>query len=479
MAKKNELPALVISLLITAALLGAGAWWLKNNVFGSGSLPTSGLGSTSNGNGNGPSSKNSGRLEVATADGSSGRSIFLPTPVSASKQKGLEAMAAGDYAGAQAAFAAAIKENRNDPESLIYSNNAEIGEATAYTIAVSVPVGSASNQGNEILRGAAQAQQAINQAGGINGTPLKVLLFDDGDEPQTASAIATALADDPDVLGVVGHFSSGTTLAAAEVYEAQGLPMISPTSTAVKVADAGKYIFRTVPSDRLAAATLSRYVLNTLNRTKAAVFYTSESVYSSSVRSEFTTELLSNGGQVVADIDISEASFSAGQAMQTAKAAGADVLMLALTDQTVNTSLQILALNQQALPVVGGDSLYDFKILDVGRNNALGLTVAVPWHILSHEQTPFVQESRSLWGGDVNWRTATAYDAVVALAAGISESPTREGIEAALTNPSLSLEGATDPIRFLPSGDRNQPSQLVTVKVGDRSGTGYDFVPVP
>ncbi|NEP15684.1 MAG: receptor ligand binding family protein, partial [Leptolyngbya sp. SIO4C1] len=39
--------------------------------------------------------------------------------------------------------------------------------------------------------------------------------------------------------------------------------------------------------------------------------------------------------------------------------------------------------------------------------------------------------------------------------------------------------GATGPVRFLPSGDRNRPSQLVEVRPGNRSGSGYDFVPLP
>ncbi|NJM96336.1 MAG: ABC transporter substrate-binding protein [Phormidesmis sp. RL_2_1] len=487
MSKKSELPALIAALVVTAGLLGGGAWWLKNNVMGpEGSfIPPVGLGNDSSGSndssGNSGSargtSSNAGDIDVAGADGRSGQSI-LPGAVTAAKQAGLDAFAKGDYAAAEAAFSAALKEQRNDPEALIYLNNAAIGNDQAYTIAVAVPASPAVNPAMELLRGAAQAQTDINQAGGINGKPLKMLLLDDQDDEARAKAIASALIGDPAVLGVVGHFSSSTTLAVAESYEASGLTLVSPTSTAVKIAESGDYIFRTVPSDRLAAATLSRYVLNDLNQQKAAVFYTSESAYSQSVKSEFTTELLSNGGDVVAEVDVSTSGFSAGKAVQAAKAAGAEVIMLALNTATLDQANQIIALNQQDLPMVGGDSLYNPKVLDVGRQNALGLTVAVPWHILSHAQTPFVKESQALWGGDINWRTATAYDAVMTLAEGIKLDPTRPGVAAALAEPGLSIAGSTAPIRFLPTGDRNQASQLVTVQPGNRSGSGYDYVPV-
>ncbi|MEL6900870.1 MAG: ABC transporter substrate-binding protein [Cyanobacteria bacterium J06606_4] len=476
MAKKNELPALIASLFLTVALLGAGAWWLRSRLLvgaGTGSVPGQTAGQTTDGG----ISERSPQASVLGADGSAGRSV-LPGAVSATKQAGLEALAASDYDAAKAAFTAALAEQRNDPESLIYLNNAEIGDAPAYPLAVIVPAGSAVSAAEEILRGAAQAQADINEAGGIAGTPLKLRLIDDNDEVAQAREVAEALVNASDVLGVVGHFSSGTTLAVAEIYEAGQLPMISPTSTAVKIADAGEYIFRTVPSDRLAAATLSRYVLNELNEQKAAVFYTSESAYSQSVKSEFTTELLSNGGEVVADFDVSEPGFSAGRAVQSAQESGAEVIMLALNTATIDAANQIISVNQRSLPMVGGDSLYNPKVLDVGRANAQGLTVAVPWHILSHEQSSFVSESRQLWGGDVNWRTATTYDAVQALAAGLAQQPTRDGLAAALAASGLSIDGATDPIRFLPTGDRNQPSQLVEVVPGPRSGSGFDYVPL-
>lgn len=473
MAKKNDLPALIISLLITVGVIGGGAWWLKNQFFGSGASISNTPGQVRPG-----SSQGNGAAAIAGADGTSGRSI-LPGNVSATKQKGLDALAAKDYAAAQVEFTAALKESRNDPESLIYLNNAKIGDGPSYTIALSVPAGKSINPALELMRGAAHAQSDLNEAGGINGTPIKILVIDDGGSQERAEANAAELVNNENVLGVVGHYASGTTIAAAKVYEAGKLSMISPTSTAVAISNAGDYIFRTVPSDRLASATLARYVLGELNKTKAAVFYTGNSTYSNSVKSEFTTELLSNGGQVVADFDIGEAGFSAGRAVQQAKDAGADIIMLALTADTADTSLQIISVNQKELPMVGGDDLYDPKILDVGRTNAEGLTVAVPWHILRHEQKPFVTGSRQLWGGDVSWRTVMAYDAVATFAQAIKDGgPTRQGIVDALSGSGFSAQGATDEVRFLPMGDRNQPSQLVKVEPGPRSGSGYDYVPV-
>jgi branched-chain amino acid transport system substrate-binding protein len=91
----------------------------------------------------------------------------------------------------------------------------------------------------------------------------------------------------------------------------------------------------------------------------------------------------------------------------------------------------------------------------------------------------FPQQARQLWGGDVSWRTAIAYDATQSLIEAIRQSPSREGVQKALRSSDFSANGASGAVRFLPSGDRNAPVQLVKIVPGKRSGTGFDFVPVP
>ena len=468
MTKRTELPALIGALLATITLLIGGTFLFKDILLEASSIRVE-------------QEPLLEKPDIVGADGSSGVSV-LQGAVSTSKQNGLDAFEEGAYTAAEQAFTAALAENRNDPEALIYLNNAKLGDSTSYTIALIVPGSSDETKrgtSQELMRGVAQAQTEINANGGINGTPLRILIVDDQNEPELAATVAASLATNTEVLGVIGHFSSSTTLATTEIYEAEGLTLISPTSTSVDISQSGDYIFRTVPSDRLAASALADYALDTLNRAQAAIFYNSGSNYSLSLNSEFEQEFVGGGGKIVEVFDIQDANFRAANAIQTAREQGADVIMLALSLEPFDPLLQILSSNQNVLPMLGSDSLYKYRILSLGGANALGLTVAAPWDILSHEQSEFVQESRQLWGADVNWRTAMAYDAAVALATGIKTEPTREGVAAALAASDFQVEGATSPVRFLPrTGDRNQPFQLVEVVMGNRSGTGYDFVPV-
>lgn len=468
MSKKNETPVLIVSLLITAALLGAGFW-----LFGK----TLGLGGGSNGSSGTNAEQPAGNIPLSERISQGGR-WMVSSDGSSQRQAAVEAIANKDYAKAIADLEASLTQQRNDPEALIYLNNARIGDQKAYTIAVAVPVYSDVNGSLEILRGVAQAQNNINQAGGINGVPLRVAIARDDNSPEIAQQLATALAKDSTILGVVGHYASDVTLAAATVYEASKLVAISPVSTSVKLSGFGQYIFRSVPSDFVAARSLADYMVSGQQQQSAAVFFNSQSGYSQSIKSEFVSALALSGGRVVSEFDVSSPSFSPETSLDQATQQGATVLAMLANSGQLDRVLQVVNANQGRLKLLGGDDVYAPKTLEVGKADAVGMVLAVPWHILANTQTPFVSTSRQLWGGDVNWRTATAYDATQALIEALRRNPSRTGMQQALHAPDFTTTGASNSVQFLPSGDRNQPIQLVEVKPGSRSGFGFDFYPV-
>nr|WP_306558198.1 ABC transporter substrate-binding protein [Nostoc sp. 'Peltigera malacea cyanobiont' DB3992] len=106
----------------------------------------------------------------------------------------------------------------------------------------------------------------INASGGVKGVPLKVGIASDDDNPEIAKQIASSLVSNSEVLGVVGPNTSDSTLAAGTIYTSGQLVAISPTSTSVKISNFSRYVFRTVPSDFMAARSLANYMANTLQK---------------------------------------------------------------------------------------------------------------------------------------------------------------------------------------------------------------------
>ena len=408
---------------------------------------------------------------------SGGTQSLLPDP-SDLKMQGMAAYAEGDYDQAIIHLEALLNENRNDPEALIYLNNARVGDQSAYTLAVIAPVGSTSEIGLEILRGAGQAQQEFNQLAEVTGVPLRLLIANDDNDPSIAKSVAAELVNRPEVLGVLGHYSSGVTLEAAPVYSQGKLPMVSAISTSVELSGFSPYIFRTVPSDSFAAAALARYMIDGLDVQNAILYYDSNSAYSLSLKSEFTTSVFSDGGKVITEYDLADANFDADEQIALAQEQGADVVMLASSTDTLEPSLAVMAAVDKQIPLIGGDDLYHPQVLQAGGLDAEGLVVAVPWHVLSDPNSEFVAGARQLWGGDVSWRSAMAYDAIASLATALTQDPSREGVRTALHEADFLADGATGDVHFLPSGDRNRAAQLVQIQPGSRSGLGFDFVPI-
>ncbi|MGL5796413.1 MAG: ABC transporter substrate-binding protein, partial [Waterburya sp.] len=180
----------------------------------------------------------------------------------------------------------------------------------------------------------------------------------------------------------------------------------------------------------------------------------------------------------VFEADLSQENFNPAEMLEQANKRGATVLVFLNDSQTLDKAYLLMQLNNLQLPLLGGDSIYRPQTLQVAGEKCVGIVLSVPWHILGNNNSNFPTAARRLWGGDVSWRTAMAYDTTKALIAGISINPSRSGIQKALSQPDFAFEGASGTVKFLASGDRNQAVQLVTVQPGKRSSFGYDFVPI-
>ena len=84
--------------------------------------------------------------------------------------------------------------------------------------------------GEQMRRGAAQAVEDINAAGGVLGKQLVLEVGDDACDPKQAVAAANDLVA-KDVIFVAGHWCSGSSIPASSVYAEEGVLQISPGST--------------------------------------------------------------------------------------------------------------------------------------------------------------------------------------------------------------------------------------------------------
>jgi branched-chain amino acid transport system substrate-binding protein len=419
-------------------------------------------------------------LRPAPNQVSLGQQILVTEDNQPEKQAAAQAYASGDYPTAVTKFTASLQTNRNDPEALIYLNNATAAQkGQAIKIATSVPVGGNLNVAREILRGVAQAQNEINRSGGIEGKLLQVEIANDNNVPEVAKQIAADFAKDASILAVIGHNASEASIAAAPIYQEAGLVMISPTSVARNLSGIGSYIFRTTPSSKAMATVLADHVTKSAHKTKVAVCFASKTEASQSFQEEFTTAVFENGGKVLkTPCDFSDPNFNASEIPAQAISAGAEALVLAPPLNGMNHAIDILQAAKRRLPIFGSQTMYSMETLKQGLADSNSMVLAVPWHPGLANGSSFAANAKKLWGSSGNWRTAMAYDATLVAISGLNSGQSRDQVQKALSNSGFSLNGATGPIQFLPSGDRLMKVTLVKVQPGKESGTGFDFAPL-
>ena len=411
---------------------------------------------------------------------SSGEKILVTANSSVAKQSGVKAFADGDYVTAQAQINTSLQSDRNDPEARIYLNNALAAKTKKpYKIGVSVPIGGNLDVAKEILRGVAQSQDEINQAGGINGKLMMIKIANDDNDSVKAQEIAKKFVRDKQIAAVIGHNSSNVSATVAPIYQESELVMITPTSSAADIPKLGEYIFRSTPSTRGLAEPLADYAVNTLGKKNIAICFDSKSAAITSFKDEFTYSVFNLGGRIAnVPCDFAEPKFLATEIPSQMVSSGADALLLAPSLRKIDEAIAVAQANQERLPLLGSHTLNNYSILEAGLDATKGMALAVAWNPLVEPQNKFNQDAAKLWGGLVSWRTAMAYDAAKTIFAGLNLQDTRAGLQQTLHSSNFATDGATSNISFLPSGDRNLQGTLIQVQPGDKSGTGFDFVPL-
>ncbi|MFL5495028.1 MAG: branched-chain amino acid ABC transporter substrate-binding protein [Gemmatimonadales bacterium] len=166
--------------------------------------------------------------------------------------------------------------------------------------------GPSARLGLEMRQAAELAVEERNAAGGIQGMRVEALAADDRSDVEHGEGIARYLGTDAAVLGVVGHYNSDVTLAASEIYHADGLAMITPIASNPALTERGlANVFRYTNRDDHTGHAIADYLHGALGKRRAVVFQ-SASLYGRSMADEFGRSFTTLGGQVLARLPIKE-----------------------------------------------------------------------------------------------------------------------------------------------------------------------------
>ena len=127
--------------------------------------------------------------------------------------------------------------------------------------------------GAQLRNGAAQAVEDINAAGGINGKKILLVFEDDVSDPKQGVSVANKMAGEG-VKFVVGHFNSGVSIPASDVYLENGMLMVTPASTNPKITDRQMWnVFRVCGRDDQQGTVAGEYIAKNLADKKVAIVH--------------------------------------------------------------------------------------------------------------------------------------------------------------------------------------------------------------
>ena len=310
----------------------------------------------------------------------------------------------------------------------------------------------------------------------INGTTYNIELVEvDNQSDKTAAVTAAQSLISSGVVGVLGSYGSGVSIAAGQTYAEAGVPAIGCSCTNPQVTLGNDFYFRTCFLDPFQGTVMASYAAEEMGYKTAAIISQNGDDYSTGIAAYFKQAFESLGGTIVADetYQTNESDFNA--ILTSVKESGAECAFIPCSIATATLILPQAQANGVTAHILGSDTWENESIVMAAGAAAEGVTFST-FFDENDESTPlakdFVNGFKAFLNEDpqrvtLNGGTdgvaavsALGYDAYMtmynALAAldGVEGDLTSVNVRDALVN--VNFDGVTGNITFDENGDANK-----------------------
>ena len=222
--------------------------------------------------------------------------------------------------------------------------------------------------GQTVVGGVRLMAERANAAGGLLGYQVKVLAADDEADSDVAVTVAedirAAMQHGDRVIGVVGHYNSGQTLAAMEVYKDLNLLVVTPTASDVSLTQKGyRNFFRVNATDAAQAPVDAVFLVQELGAKRIALVHANNE-YGRGLRDQMVSALRALGVEPLAVMEIREGAPTQSQAVQQLKSLQPDAVFLAGYETEGYILLPELREAGVDVPFMASDGCFLYEFID-------------------------------------------------------------------------------------------------------------------
>src|SRR4051812_30607242 len=225
--------------------------------------------------------------------------------------------------------------------------------------------------GAQMKNGVDQAVEDINKAGGILGQKLTASYGDDASDPKQGVSVANNFSGEG-VKFVIGHYNSGVTIPASEVYKENGILEITPASTNPRVTERNMWnIFRVCGRDDQQGGVAGNLIAEKFKGKRVAVIH-DKTTYGQGLADETRKAMNAKGLKEVLYEGVNKDDKDFTAVVSKLKSANPDLVYWGGLHDTGGVILRQMRDQGLRAPLMGGDGITDDEFAAIAGAGAEG-----------------------------------------------------------------------------------------------------------
>ncbi len=331
--------------------------------------------------------------------------------------------------------------------------------------------GPQAHYGEDMKNGLTMAIEEANAKGiKVDGDKAKFVLVskDDQADPRVAVQVAQQLVDEK-IVGMLGHFNSGTTIPASRVYNEAGIPQVAMATSPEYTQQGYENAFRMMTSDTQQGAAVGLFMVKDLKATKIAII-DDRTAYGQGLADQVSKAATKAGGKIVGREFTTDKATDFTAILTSIKAKGADVVFFGGLDAQSGPMRRQMATLGLNVPLVSGEMTRSdtfLKLAGEAANGTYASLAGVPLKTMAQGEK-FAAAYKARFKGEPGVYAPYAYDGAWNMITAMEQAGSAKGDKYLPKLAGLKRSGATSSnIAYDKNGDLAEVAVTIyTVKGG-------------